>query len=70
MTDVAIDEIDLKINKYKLESLSLLKFQVKKLNFSFDEFYIYFEYSFQRKQLNSVPLNLISFALNTLTSFF
>ena len=30
MTDVAIDEIDLKINKYKFESQSLLKFKVKK----------------------------------------
>ncbi len=33
MTDVAIDEIDLKINKYKLESQSLLKFKVKKIWF-------------------------------------
>ena len=56
MTDVAIDEIDLKINKYKLESQSLLKFKVKKnLILAFNEFCIYFEFSFQRKQLNSVP---------------
>jgi hypothetical protein len=61
MTDVAIDEIDLKINKYKLESQSLLKFKVKKLILVFYEFYIYFEFEISKKtvEFDSIKTDII-----------